>query len=123
MLKKDAGPDLQHSHQLFVFDFLIHCSCLQDTQSPHLLAVCLVAEPLHQSPELCQGIYAHSREYGTVLNDLQKTRLSCGCMIWPLDRRHIGRLREERHLADGRGGKGVEEEEPIHTSARKPGPL
>jgi hypothetical protein len=66
LLKKDAGPDRQHSHQLFEFDFLIHCSCLQDTQPPHLLAVCPAAEPLHQSPELCQGIYAlQSREYDT----------------------------------------------------------
>ncbi len=39
-----------------------------------------------------------------------------------LDRRHTGRLRKERQLADGRSGKGVGEE-PKHTTARKPGPL
>jgi hypothetical protein len=70
MLKKDAGPDLQLSYQLLMFEFIIHCPCLQDTQSPHLLAVCPAAEPLHQSPELCQGIYAHFTAESTVLNDL-----------------------------------------------------
>jgi hypothetical protein len=61
MLKEDASPDL-----LFVFDLIIHYSCLQDTQPPHLLAVCPASEPLHQSPKLCQGIYAHFTTQCTV---------------------------------------------------------
>jgi hypothetical protein len=39
-----------------------------------------------------------------------------------LYRRHTGRLRKERQLADGRVGEGVGEE-PTHTTAINPGPL
>jgi hypothetical protein len=58
-----------------------------------------------------------SREYGTVLNDVLRTRLSSRRTIWlpppppspvsNLGRRPTGRLRKERQLADGGGGEGV----------------
>jgi hypothetical protein len=39
-----------------------------------------------------------------------------------LDRRRIGRLRKRDKLLPGEGVKGADEE-PNHTTARKPGPL
>ncbi len=70
----------------------------------------------------------------TGLTDLQRTKIACGRMIRlharpstlpspvsKLDRRHTGRLRKRDNLlTEEGGGMGVE---PIHTTARKLGPL
>jgi hypothetical protein len=59
-----------------------------------------------------------------VLNDLQRTRLSCPpSPVSTLDRRHTRRLKKNRQLDDRRGGGKGREKEPNHTTARKPGPL
>jgi hypothetical protein len=65
-----------------------------------------------------------------VLNDIERTRLSCGCVIWiltltlpaPLPSVSSNDGTQEDLLTKG-GGEGMVGEEPSHMTVKKLGPL